>query len=54
MQLSIIVPAYNEAPTIETIIRRIATVPIKKENLVVDDGSPDGTREILKHLQEGG
>jgi glycosyltransferase involved in cell wall biosynthesis len=52
MQLSIIVPVYNEAPTIEAIIRRIATVPIKKEILVVDDGSTDGTREILMNLQK--
>ncbi len=52
MQLSIIVPVYNEAPTIEAIIRRIATVPFKKEILVVDDGSTDGTREILMNLQK--
>jgi glycosyltransferase involved in cell wall biosynthesis len=52
MQLSIIVPVYNEAPAIETIIRRIAAVPIKAEILVVDDGSTDGTREILNNLEK--
>jgi glycosyltransferase involved in cell wall biosynthesis len=40
-------PVYNEARTIEEILRQVAAVPIEKEILVVDDGSSDGTGEIL-------
>jgi len=53
MKLSIIIPAYNEKNTIEEIIRRIKTVNlsgIEKEIIVVDDGSKDGTREILQRI----
>ena len=52
-KLSIIIPAYNEKNTIEEIMRRIKTVNldgIEKEIIVVDDGSQDGTREILKNI----
>jgi dolichol-phosphate mannosyltransferase len=52
MHLSVIVPVYNEATTIEAIVRRIAEVPLEKEILVVDDGSTDGTRVILQNLQK--
>lgn len=53
MKLSIIIPAYNEKNTIEEIIRRIKLVSLggmEKEIIVVDDGSRDGTREILKNI----
>ena len=48
-KLSIVVPAYNEKNTIETILRRIEDVDLgaEKEIIVVDDGSKDGTRDIL-------
>lgn len=51
MKLSVVVPAYNERGTIEEILCRIqaAAVPgLTQEILVVDDGSSDGTREILE------
>ena len=48
VKLSVLIPAYNEARTIDEILRLVARVPIEKEILVVDDGSVDGTRDILK------
>ena len=53
MKLSIIIPAYNEAGTIAAIVRRVQAVdlgPIEKEIIVVDDGSKDGTEQVLKGL----
>ena len=51
MTLSILIAAYNEKNTIEEIIRRVKAVdlgPMNKEIIVIDDGSTDGTREIIK------
>lgn len=48
--LSVVIPVYNERPTIEELLRRVRAVPIPKEILVVDDGSTDGTREYLSGL----
>ena len=48
--LSVVMPCYNERNTIEEIIRRVIAVPIRTELIVVDDGSKDGTREILTEL----
>ncbi|MEO0258013.1 MAG: glycosyltransferase family 2 protein [candidate division WOR-3 bacterium] len=50
MKLSVIIPCYNERQTIEEIIRRVESVNIDKEIIVVDDGSTDGTREILRRI----
>src|SRR5918992_5033703 len=50
--LSVVMPCYNERTTIEEIIRRVLAVPIRTELIVVDDGSKDGTREILSRLAE--
>jgi glycosyltransferase involved in cell wall biosynthesis len=50
MVLSIIIPAYNEKFFIEEIIRRVMDAPYDKEIIIVDDGSTDGTREILNKI----
>jgi len=53
LKLSIIIPAYNEQATITEIIQRVRAQnlnSIEKELIVVDDGSTDGTREILNQL----
>ncbi len=52
MKLSVIIPVYNERDTIEEIIRRVRAVDLdlEKEIIVVDDGSTDGTREVLESL----
>ena len=51
VRLSVIIPVYNERNTIQEIIRRVRAVDlgeIQKEIIVVDDGSTDGTSDILK------
>jgi glycosyltransferase involved in cell wall biosynthesis len=50
MKLSVIMPAYNEKETIREIVARVKAVPIEKEIVIVDDGSTDGTRDILREL----
>ena len=49
--LSVVMPVYNERTTVEEIIRRVLAGPIRTELIVVDDGSKDGTREILTGLE---
>jgi glycosyltransferase involved in cell wall biosynthesis len=48
--LSVVMPAYNERATIEEIVRRVLAVPVRTELIIVDDGSKDGTRDILQRL----
>lgn len=50
MFLSVIMPVYNEKNTIKSIIKKVLEVPVEKELIIVDDGSTDGTREILKSI----
>jgi glycosyltransferase involved in cell wall biosynthesis len=50
--LSVVMPCYNEHSTIEEIVRRVLAVPLRIELIVVDDGSKDGTRDILSRLAE--
>jgi SAM-dependent methyltransferase len=50
IRLSVIVPVYNEAKTVREILSRVARVPVPKTVIVVDDGSTDGTAQILREL----
>ena len=45
--LSVVIPVYNEAKTVRELIARVQSVPLDKEIIIVDDGSSDGTREVL-------
>ncbi len=46
-------PVYNERATLYDLLARIQAVPVQKEILIVDDGSTDGTRELLESQIEG-
>lgn len=48
MDLSIIIPVYNEKKTFITLLDRVVAIPVDKEIIIIDDGSVDGTKEILK------
>ena len=50
--LSAVMPSYNEAGSIETIVAKVLESPWLAELLVVDDGSTDGTRDLLAKLAE--
>jgi len=50
MKLSVIIPTYNEEKTIEKILARVQATGLVDEIVVVDDGSVDNTRNILKNL----
>ena len=49
--LSVVMPVFNEAATIDEIIRRVIAVPVRTQLIVVDDCSTDGTRDTLTGLQ---
>jgi len=50
MNLSVIIPVYNEAEHIREIVKRVQSQKLTKEIIIVDDGSEDGTRSILQEL----
>lgn len=50
-QLSVVIPVYNEKNTVVKLIEKVRAVDIPKEIIIVDDGSTDGTRDILKGLE---
>ena len=54
MKLSVIIPCFNEAQHITTVLDAVRKVDIPKEIIVVDDGSTDGTAEILEEYKREG
>ena len=53
MERLVIIPTYNEKENIEAIITAVMNLPLAFEVLVIDDGSPDGTADIVKGLMAG-
>ena len=51
MKLSVVIPVFNEKGTVATLIDRVRAVDLSMEIIVVDDGSSDGTREVLTSLE---
>jgi glycosyltransferase involved in cell wall biosynthesis len=54
MRVSLVIPVYNELPTLAEILRRIVAIDFAKELLLVDDGSTDGSRELLERIDREG
>ena len=52
MKLSVLIPVYNEERTLEEVVRRVRSIELPKELILVDDGSKDRSREILTRLQK--
>ena len=50
--LSVVIPVYNERDTLRGLLDRVKQVPIRKEIVLVDDCSKDGTRDLLKQLED--
>jgi len=51
MRVSVIMPVYNERNTLRAVVERVLAVPLEVELICVDDGSCDGSREILAELE---
>ena len=51
MKVSVVMPVYNERRTLRVVVERVLAVPLEVELICVDDGSRDGSREILAELQ---
>jgi glycosyltransferase involved in cell wall biosynthesis len=51
MRLSVVMPVYNERHTLREILDQVQAVALPKEIVIVDDGSTDGTRELLRGLE---
>jgi glycosyltransferase involved in cell wall biosynthesis len=50
MKLSVIIPVYNEKNTLRELVRRVQAMKLASEIVIVDDGSKDGTRDILAEM----
>ncbi len=54
VKLSLVIPVYNEVATLREIVQRVVAVDFDKELVLVDDGSTDGSRELLGELRDQG
>ena len=54
MKLSVVIPVFNESKTIRELVRQVQAVPVEKEIVIVDDGSTDGTRDVLREMDGQG
>ncbi len=52
MKVSVVMPVYNERTTLREVVERVLAVPFEIELLCIDDGSQDGSREVLAELQQ--
>jgi glycosyltransferase involved in cell wall biosynthesis len=52
VKLSVLIPVYNEERTLEEVVRRVRSIELPKEIILVDDGSKDRSRELLTQLQQ--
>ena len=52
--VSVVMPVYNERPTVEEVVERVRAAPVEVELVAVDDGSTDGSRDVLRRLEEDG
>jgi glycosyltransferase involved in cell wall biosynthesis len=52
VQLSVVIPVYNEIDTLDQIVAAVRAVPVTKEIILVDDGSSDGSRDLLKKYED--
>ncbi len=51
---SVVIPCYNEVNTVKDVVQRVLEVEIVDEVVIVDDGSTDGTREVLNEIEADG
>jgi len=54
LRLTVCIPVYNEADTIEEVVDRVRQIPLITEIIAVDDGSADGSGDVLDRLQAAG
>jgi len=54
MKLSVVIPVFNEKDTMREVLDRVSKVDLPKEIIVVDDGSTDGTRDLLQSIESSG
>ena len=54
MKISVVIPVYNESATLEEILERVRAVELETEIILVDDGSSDGSRDLVRQLASDG